>query len=640
MIIRGRVPLWLTTTVLAVSGMAAAFQFTMTLPLLPEMPDLLGVTANDASWIVTVTLLASAVATPVLSRMADMYGKRRMIIVALLAMTAGSFIIAIGGTFPTMIIGRTLQGFAQSVIPIGISLLRDLLPRERVGAAVALMSATLGIGSAMGLPLSGVFYETLGWQSVLWFGGITGAIFVVGILLVVDESPVRAPGKFDALGAVLLSVILTAVLLVVSKAGRWEIPVIVSLAGVAVVGLVAWVPLQLRTNNPMVDLRTTARRPVLLTNVSTLFSTAATFANMLLTVQQVQAPAETGYGFGLTVIGAGLVMLPAGLVMVILSPFAGGRLNRWGAQRVLVWGNVTIAGAFVFRVFVYDSVPVVIVGAAIASVGSALAFAALPTLLMAAVPLTETASANGINSLVRSIAMSGSSALIALLLTTSVAVTINDHDFLSTEALHLCFWIAATFGLVAAAIAWFIPVDTRVAPASAGGTHPEVLLRGRVILGDDVQPRNPAIVTFMNLDGTPVDWSRADLDGSYSAVLPAPGRYLAVANAAGWAPQTHVVEVNGTEVEWDATISEQLMLSGRVTKAGETVAGAVVAIHRVDGGYSGSVRTVDGGRYAAPLPPSGPYMITAIAPDAEWAHSRKLIVGVQLTVLDIEVLDS
>ncbi len=636
-VMKRRAPLWLPTAVLALSGTAVSLQFTLTIPLLPAMPGILDVSSNDASWIVTITLLASAVVTPILSRMADMYGKRRMIVIALVAMTMGSVVIAVGGdAFATMLVGRGLQGFAQSLIPIGISLLRDLLPRTRVGSAVALMSATLGIGAALGMPLSGLLYEGFGWESVFWFSAASGGVFIVGTLLAVDESPVRSPARFDLAGALMLSVILTATLLVISKADRWELAVIVALIGIAGVGFAVWIPLQLRVGNPMVDLRTMTKRPVLLTNLATLFVTSATFINMLLTTQQVQAPTASGYGFGLSAVGAGLVMLPAGVVMVALAPLSGGLLNRWGGRSVLIAGSIALALAYVFRVLVADTVWAVVIGATLVGVGTAFAFAALPTLIMASVPLTETASANGINALVRSLAMSTGSAFLAFLVS-SMSVSVGGYEFLSAAAIQLCFWLAAACGLLGAAIAAFIPVDTRIRQAPAPSATLETVIRGRVILGGDVVPRQPAIVTFMNIDGTPVDWSRADLDGHYSALLPGPGRYLAVANAAGWAPRAHVVDVTGTEVQWDAAILEQLTLSGRVTGPQSGAAGAIVSLHRAEGTFVTSVRSDAKGSYQMPLPMAGPYVVTAIDPAGAWAHSQKLIVGVQPATLDIVV---
>jgi len=630
-------PPWLTVTVLAVSGMVSSLQFTLAIPVLPAMSAILHATPNDASWVVTATLLASTVATPILARLADMYGKRRMLVVVLGVMTAGSVIAALGASYPAVITGRAMQGFATALIPIGISLLRDQLPPERVSSAVALMSATLGIGSALGMPLSGVLYAGFGWHAIFWFTAIVGALFIVLMFVCVNESPVRTGGRFDIGGAALLSVVLTATLLVISKVGNWDILVISALALIAGGGFLAWVFLQLRVGHPMVDVRTAARRPVLLTNLASVFVTMAMFANMLLTVQHVQAPVEGGHGLGLSIIETGLVMLPSGVAMVLLAPLSGWLLNRLGGRPVLALGSFIMVGGFVFRVFLSATVIEIVIGSAIVGVGTALSFAAMPMLIMSSVPLTETASANGLNSLSRSLGTALCSALIALAVST-LSVSIEGREFLSPDGVVLCFWLASASALAGGVISLLIPR----AAGSAGRVaslrgESEVLLSGRVIFKAGDKPRAPATVIFMNLDGTPVDWSRADLDGSFSAVLPNPGRYLAVANAPGWAPQTQFVEAAGPETEWNANVSQPLTLSGVVTKNGAVYPHALIAVYRASGDFITSQRCDGAGRYQVPLPPAGPYLITAFDPEGGWAHTGKTVLDIRPVVLDIEV---
>ncbi|HET8971647.1 MAG TPA: MFS transporter, partial [Candidatus Nanopelagicales bacterium] len=145
--------------VLCLAGTTVSLQQTLVIALLPSFAELLDVSSDDVTWLITVTLLTSAVATPVVARLADMRGKRLMMIVCIALMTVGSLVAALSsGSFAVLLVGRALQGFAAALIPVGISIMRDELPRERVPSAIALMSATLGIGGALGLPLGGVLF--------------------------------------------------------------------------------------------------------------------------------------------------------------------------------------------------------------------------------------------------------------------------------------------------------------------------------------------------------------------------------------------------------------------------------------------------------------------------------------------------
>ena len=217
---RRSAPTWAVIGILSLCGTVVSLQQTMVIPLLPDFPGHpRRVRRRRRPGWSPHTLLTSAVATPIVSRLADMFGKRLMMLVCMVAMTVGCVLAAAVGTYLAVIVGRSLQGFAAALIPIGISIMRDELPKEKVGSAVALMSATLGIGAALGLPLSGLIFENLGWQAIFWISAGIGAALIVGVLLLVSESTVRTRGRFDYLGALLLSVALTALLLGISKGG-------------------------------------------------------------------------------------------------------------------------------------------------------------------------------------------------------------------------------------------------------------------------------------------------------------------------------------------------------------------------------------------------------------------------------------
>lgn len=632
---RIQLPAWMTIMVLSLSGMAGSLQFTLPIPLLPSMPAVLGITPNDASWIVTATLLTSTIATPIIARMADMYGKRRMLVLSLAAMAVGSAIVALSSTFAWVLVGRGVQGIASAVVPIGISLLKDKLPKERSNSAVALMSATLGIGSAMGMPLSGLISEGLGWRAVFWTTAIIGAVLVALMYLIVTESPLRTGGRFDISGAVLLAIILTATLLLVSKFGQWPPVVLVALAVVAAIGLAGWIPLQLRHKQPMVDLRTAMTRPVLLTNIASLFTGIAMFSNMLLTTQQVQAPIASGHKFELTLVMTGLVMLPSGLVMVVLSPVAGWLLDRFGGRPVLIAGNLILAGGFVLRVIFDSTIPGIIVGSTIIGVGTSLAFSAMPTLIMASVPNTATSAANGVNSLVRSLGTAFCSALVGFLVGVMAAPN-TGGEFISMDGLHLCFALAASAAAIAAIIAMFVPRGIRAQTSAPGAENTEkTVVRGQVTVGAGEHVGSAAIVTFMHLDGTPVDWSRVDGQGQYVAVLPGPGRYIAVATAVGWAPRSGVLVATGDQVEWDVRLRRQFTVSGSVTCAAGPAAHAIVTFYLGGNDFVGSVHCDANGEFELPLPQAGRYIVTAIGADGSWTHSTKTSVELESVRLDI-----
>lgn len=627
---------WLITLVLGCGGIVVSLEKTAVVPLLPEYPRIFGVSSDDVSWLVTVTLLSAAVATPVISRLADMFGKKRMLLLCLVIMVAGGLIASIGGSFTAALVGRALQGCAGAVIPVGISILRDTLPQGRVAGAVSLMSASFGIGSALGLPMSGFIYEHYGWQATFWVVALIGLALVAAVAVYVPKSTLRTRGRFDYTGAVLLSGAMTALLLAITKGGvwGWGSDVVLGLFAACAVLLLIWFPLELRSGQPLLDLRTSARRPVLLVNIGAVLVGFSMYANMLVTTQQLQLPRETGFGFGLTVLAAGLAMIPAGLAMVAVSPVSARLTNTFGAKVTMVAGCAVMAAGYLLRVFLVQTIPGIILGATVISVGTAMAMAAMPTIVMSNSPRTDTAAANGLNTLLRSVGTSTCSAAVAAILA-SVVVDIGGRTFPGLEAFRLIFIFAGSAAAAAAAVCLLIPK-----PPHLEATHPDlhrgspdeppagrtdIVVGGRLLPGGGRGTADLGTVTVTDGSGAPVDWDRSDADGKYAVALPGPGRYIFVAAHVRWQPVSEVLDFPGTDLPHDIRFRERLLMTGRITRGGAPATNALVLLVKGGGDPPSATRSDRNGGYELPLPAPGRYILTVVE-DGGGTHSRRIQV--------------
>lgn len=450
----------LTVPVLAFGGTLMAVMQTVVIPLLPDLPRLTGASPGAVSWMVTATLLSGAVLTPVLGRAGDMYGKRRVLMAALGLMTIGSVVCALSDDIAVLIAARTLSGAASAVVPLSISILRDELPPERRGGAVALMSSTVGIGAALGVPLAALIVQYADWHVMFWVTSALGAVGVTSVWWAVRESPVRELGRFDVTGALGLAAGLVCLLLGVSQGGQWGwgSPRIVALFVGAVVVLALWWWHQLRAERPLVDLKLVARPRVGLSHVAALLTGFAFYANSLVTAQLVQAPEATGYGLGLSIVDTGLVLLPGGFVMLLFSPVSARISAARGPRVTLAIGTAVIALGYAVRIADSRDLWMIMLGAAVVGIGTTLAYSALPTLILRAVPATQTASANGVNVLMRTIGQAISSAAVAAVLVHHTSPV--DGALLPT--LHgylLAFAMAGVVALAACAAALTIPGD-------------------------------------------------------------------------------------------------------------------------------------------------------------------------------------
>lgn len=466
--------------VLAFAGVVAALMQTLVVPLIGELPRILHTSASNASWAVTAALLAGAVAVPTTGRLADLYGKRRMLLVCTVPLVAGSVLCALAGSLVPMVAGRGLQGMGMGLIPLGISAMRDLLPPERLGSSIALMSSSLGIGGALGLPLAAAVAENTSWRVLFWGTAALSALIAALIWRAIPATPRQAAGRFDAVGSVGIGAGLVALLLAVSKGADWgwTSGATLGLLAAALVILLAWAWWELRTADPLVDLRVTAGRQVGLTNAASVLVGFAMYAQSLIVMQLLQLPEETGYGLGQSMLAAGLWMAPAGLVMMAVSPL-GARLSQArGPKFTLGAGSLVIALGYGASVALLGSTWGVLLVTCVINGGVGLAYGAMPALIMSAVPLSETGAANSFNTVMRSVGTSVSAAVVGVVLA-QMTTDLGGHALPSENGFHAGMLIAGAGALAAALVTLALP-RAKAAPAAAPSVPVEAPARTRV----------------------------------------------------------------------------------------------------------------------------------------------------------------
>ncbi|WP_404434850.1 MFS transporter [Microbacterium lacus] len=456
--------------VLATAGLCSSFMFTLMVPIQSKLPELLDASREDTAWVVTSTLLAAAVITPISGRLGDMYGKRRIVLVLTAVMVVGSIIAALSPGIIGVIVGRTLQGAIVGVVPLGISIMRDVLHEDRVDSAIAFMSATLGVGGALGLPISALVTERSDWHVLFWMAAGLGVVVFALVIWIVPVSVLRTAGRFDYVGAVGLAIGLIGILLAISRGNEWGwgSPLILGLGLGGLAVLLIWGWYELRIAEPLLDLRVAARPAVLLTNIASIAMGFSLFASNVVYPQLLELPVASGAGFGLSLLAASLVVMPSGLVMMVLSPVAGRIAKRTGPKLLLLLGAISLIAAYGFSLLFASEVWHILVANILIGAGIGFGYASMPMLIMRSVPQSETGASNGLNALFRSLGTSTAAAVIGAVLA-SYTVEFEGMPVPTPQGFTLSLILGGGAAIIALVVALFIP--TQRSPAEK---HPSM----------------------------------------------------------------------------------------------------------------------------------------------------------------------
>ncbi len=423
-------------------------------PALSTIGGELDVATADASWILTAYLLSAAVLTPILGRLGDMVGKRRVLIIVLSLLLVGTLLAALAPNLIVLIIARALQGAAGAIMPLSIGIVRDELPRDKVGVTIGLLSAIFGVGAGVGIVAAGPIVENLSWNWLFWFPLFLVVIALLGAIFGMPESPIKKPGRLDLVGAGILSVSLVSILLAISEGEKWgwDSFVTIGLLVLGAIALVVFVLVELRVKEPLIDMRLMKVRGVWTAHVVSLVFGFAMFGTFVLVPTLLQLPSALGYGFGKTVSEAGLFLLPTVLAMIVFGPITGFLVKVVGPKLPMLLGALLVTAAFVLPAISHGEIWQVVVSGILTGAGIGLALASLSNAIVESVPATQTGEAIGVNAIARTIGSSIGTAVIAAVITSNSTAQGLPLDDAFTVGFWVCAGVAvlAIFGALAA----------------------------------------------------------------------------------------------------------------------------------------------------------------------------------------------
>ena len=339
----------------------------MLTPSLPTIQSDFGVDTAQVTLIISAYAAAGVALSPVIGKLGDIYGKRKMMVIVMFTYAAAVSVTGFSPTFAFMVGARTIQGIGLTIMPLGMSLVREEFPREMVPRAQGILSSMFGIGFAVSLPLGSWVSQDYGWRTTYHTAVPFVVVMAILVFLLVKESPYRRPDtRVDYLGALFLGLGLAGVVAALSQGEYWGWTSPLTL-GFAIGGLAMFLPfvlvertLTVRKREPIVDVRLLTERNVAVTNVAVTVAGLGMYLALFCLIYQFEFPLASGgyngscvspFHCSYNILAAGIDIVPLAIAMTCVALLTSLIVHRVGVKLFAVLGGLVTALGFVLEAY-------------------------------------------------------------------------------------------------------------------------------------------------------------------------------------------------------------------------------------------------------------------------------------------------
>ena len=456
---------WKLLVILSSIATMVMYVETMLIPAIPDLINDFNVSYGTSSWILTTYLISGAVATPIVGKLSDVYGKKKVLLLVMLIYAIGVSFAGFASNIYTLLLVRAIQGIGMGMFPIAFGIIRDQFPREKISIGQGIISSMFAAGAAVGLSAGALIVENFGWQATFF------TIIPIAILLLItiwrfvhigenqqiDPEPIKysiSRGKesslvpvtnfdekrrrklqLDIKGAVALAISITSFLLcltlietssglgtannsfvgIISANGT-----IICIAIVAVISFLLFLLIEKRESYPLIDLRLLGNKAILPSILIILIVGLSNF--MVFQTIPILVRNPEPIGFGADVVDAGTIQLPFALVFLVFGPTSGLIISRLGSLRPVIVGTSIITVSFLGLVFFHDSPTAISINLGVLATGLSFAAIGAMNVIILATPKEYTGISLGIATLVRIIGSAIGPALAAMYMQSSQTV--------------------------------------------------------------------------------------------------------------------------------------------------------------------------------------------------------------------------
>jgi MFS family permease len=330
-----------TRTLLVLTGVALLVNYveTMVIPGIPKIQSYFSTSATIAAWITSAYLIVGSAISPLFGKLGDVFGKKRMFLLSLVFYIAGVGIAGFSPSIYFLIAARALQGIGFAIIPLGLAIITDVFPRERVATAQGIISGTFAIGAALGLIVGSYVVQYLGWPYAFHTALVLSIVlFGISFKILQKDTPKGISKSVDYVGAGILMGGITLLLLYATEGptlGWLSMEELTFLTPGAAL-FIGFFFFENKKTNPMIQLGLLKIRNVLVANLVGIISGTTMFSLFFALIYYTQLP--VGFGLNLTIVESGLTLAPSTLGMLVGGPLIGRLTQRSGPKPVLMLG--------------------------------------------------------------------------------------------------------------------------------------------------------------------------------------------------------------------------------------------------------------------------------------------------------------
>jgi MFS family permease len=472
---------WKTLAILSSIATLVMYTETMLVPSLPNIISEFNLSYSLSPWILTTYLIVGAVMTPVTSSLAEIYGKKKILLVVMGVYAVGVTLGGLTTDFYSFIIARGMQGVGMSMFPIAFSVIREQFPKSRLAIGQGVITSMFAIGSILGLLIGATIAEYSGWRTtflsilpvaillpiVVWKFARIGEVHSDWMTMTTTtttttlSSPQQQTGStdkkksLDILGAATLAATIILFLLSLTfietratgSNSTQSISQLAILSAGCIAAFVAFLVAERRAIHPLIDLKLLQNKILLFTNIMMIILGFSMFMVFQTIPILAESPSPAGFGYSIT--GTAAIQLPFSIILLIFGPTSGYIVSRLGSIRPAIMGYAINAFGF-FMLAIFHSEPwMVSVALAIISTGLSLGSVGLMNIVLLATPYKNMVTSIGMTSLLRIIGSSVGPAVAGVLMQVG-QINVQGHagSFPAPESYTLIFLIAAIMSII------------------------------------------------------------------------------------------------------------------------------------------------------------------------------------------------